>query len=92
MEDTELRKLVQKNTEMTQEVLSVVKSIKKYIIWQRVFGILKLLIILVPIVLGIIYLPPLLKGAIDQYKEIIDITVDPVNNINLDSIKTLIDL
>ena len=39
--------------------------------WQNVWSFLKILIIVVPIVIGIIYLPPLLKGVFQQYQSLL---------------------
>ena len=68
MED-EIKKLLEKNLELTEEIYKMVKGIKKYIFWQKVFSFLKILIIVVPIIIGIIYLPPLLKrfSAIPEF-------------------------
>lgn len=66
----ELKDLLQENLELTKEVRAMVDHINRYVAWQRIFGILKVLIILVPIILGIIYLPPLFK---DLYKQVFSI-------------------
>jgi uncharacterized protein Yka (UPF0111/DUF47 family) len=67
--DDELRELLKKNLAATEEVLKLVKKIKTYWAWQRAYFVLKLLIIAVPIVLGIIYLPPLLEEVSQQYQQ-----------------------
>jgi len=70
MED-EIKKLLEKNLELTEEVHKMVKSVKSYMLWQNIFSFLKILIIVVPIVIGIIYLPPLLKGVFQQYQSLL---------------------
>ena len=70
MED-EIKKLLEKNLELTEEIHRMVKSIKSHIFWQNVFSFLKILIIVVPIIIGIIYLPPLLKGVFQQYQSLL---------------------
>ena len=47
------------------------KKIKGYIAFQKFMSIIYILLIVVPIILSIIYLPPLLKGVFDQYKDIL---------------------
>ncbi len=69
--DEEIKKLLEKNLELTEEIYKMTKSIKSFVIHQRIFGILKLLIIIVPIVLAAIYLPPLLEGVIGQYQDLL---------------------
>lgn len=63
-----LEELLRQNLELGQETLKIVKYIKRYVIWQRIFGILKFLFIVVPIILAIIYLPPMLKDLQESYK------------------------
>ncbi|MFA4834246.1 MAG: hypothetical protein WC619_05415 [Patescibacteria group bacterium] len=70
MED-EIKKLLEENLKLTGEIHKMVKSIKSYMFWQNVWSFLKILIIVVPIVIGIIYLPPLLKGVFQQYKSLL---------------------
>lgn len=68
-----LKELLEKNIKLTEEVREMTIHIKKFIYWQRIFGFLKLFIILIPIILSIIYLPPLLDGLIEQYQSILGI-------------------
>jgi hypothetical protein len=70
--DQEIKELLEKNLEMNKEIREMVKSIKTYIIWQRVWFVLKLVIIIIPITLGFIYLPPILSDIFEQYKGVLD--------------------
>lgn len=70
-ESSHIKELLEKNLELTQEIFKMTKSIKSYIVWERVFGVIKLLLIVVPIILGVIYLPPLLKNVIGQYQSLL---------------------
>ena len=89
MENEEIKKLLKKNLELTEEIHGMVKSVKRYVIWQRVFSILKILIILVPIILGIIYLPPIAKRAYEQYKEIMGFSSNPID-ISVENLKSIL--
>jgi len=71
-----LEELLEKNIKLTEEVRDMTIHIKKFIYWQRIFGFLKLFIILIPIILSIIYLPPLLGQVFEQYQSIIGIQED----------------
>ena len=53
--DQDLKKILKQNTEINQQILETVKYIKRYVIFQKIWGGLKLLIILIPIILGIIF-------------------------------------
>ena len=84
-ENNKIEKLLEKNIEMTEEVYQMTKKINKFVFWQKIFQTINILIIVVPIVLGIIYLPPLLKGVVGQYQKVLEI--DGVNgNSGLDYI------
>ncbi len=84
-ENNKIEKLLEKNIEMTKEVYQMTKKINKFVFWQKIFQTINILIIVVPVVLGIIYLPPLLKGVVGQYQKVLEI--DGVNgNSGLDYI------
>lgn len=44
---------------------------RKYIMWGRVMAFIYLLLIIVPLILAVIYLPPLLSNVIEPYKELL---------------------
>ena len=81
--DEEIKKLLEKNLELTEEIYKKAKYMKRYVIFQQIFCILKILIIVVPIVLGIIYLPPLLKNVYSQYHELLNLG-GKVDTIDID--------
>ena len=69
----EFKKILEENLKLSQEIQENTKYIKKYVIWSQVFGVIKVLLIVVPIVLGILYLPSLLGSALAPYKELLQI-------------------
>lgn len=58
--------LLRRNLEISEELLVKTNYIKSYVKWQKIFGLINFLIIIIPIVIGIIYLPPLIKDYLDQ--------------------------
>lgn len=56
---SQLKKLLQDNLEYSKSIYLLVKKIQRWLLWQRIFSVLKWLMILIPIILGIIYLPVL---------------------------------
>lgn len=48
-----------------------IKKTKSYIRWQKIYSLLTVLFIVVPIVLGFIYLPPFLRQFVDSYKSVL---------------------
>lgn len=69
----ELKKLLQQNLKISKELLGTTKKINKYLLMQRVWGFLKILIIIVPIALGILYLPPIIKNLVEPYQDLLRI-------------------
>lgn len=66
----EIKESVQENSKSLQEMQKQLKFIHNYIFWQRIWGTAKVLFFIIMIILGVIYLPPLIQNAIAPYKEI----------------------
>ena len=71
-QNDDVKNLLEKNLELTQEIHGMMKSVKRYMLWQRIMGIIYFLLIVVPIVLSILYLPPLMKNLFGQYQQILN--------------------
>jgi hypothetical protein len=71
--DQEIKELLKENLKLNKEIHEMVKSVKTYIVWQRVWFVLKILIIAVPLILGFIYLPPILSDMFERYKETLSV-------------------
>jgi hypothetical protein len=57
-------------------------GIKNYVFWARVGGFLKILLIIVPLVLSILFLPPLLKNVLGQYSDLLGGGANSTNILN----------
>jgi len=75
MTDEQIKELLEENKKINQETLELVKYIRRYVVFQQVFGVIKVLLILIPVVLGIIYLPPILDKIFEQYSRVLDLGV-----------------
>lgn len=84
--DEEIKKLLEQNLEMTKEIHDMVHKIKNYINLQKFLSLFYFLLIVAPIILGLIYLPPLLKGLYSQYTSILNIPDTGIEMPNLDEI------
>lgn len=62
-----LEDLLKKNIELSQEILGLARYIKNYVFWQQIFSWIKFALIAIPIILGLIYLPPLVRDMLDSY-------------------------
>jgi hypothetical protein len=69
--EEEIKKLLEKNLELTRATYSMVKDIRSYVRWQKFWGWFKFLIIVAPTILAIIYLSPLINNVIKQYQELL---------------------
>ncbi len=67
----ELAKLTKDNLQRSEEILAIAKDIKKYIRLTQLWTTFRLLLIVIPIVLGLIYLPPLVKDILSSYKSLL---------------------
>ncbi len=94
--DEELKELIKKNVEMTGEILKISKTLKRHIISQQIFGIIKMIFIVVPVILGIIYLPTIYNNLMEMYKEFLNIpnlntmNQNVINQISPELIKKLL--
>jgi hypothetical protein len=66
----ELKALVSQSLKNSEEALEKVRWIKKYLKWQQIMGFVNVLFILIPIILGLVYLPPLLKDYLQQFSSL----------------------
>ena len=87
--DEEIKEVLKKNLELTQDIHRMVKKINKFIIWQQVIGVIKILLIVVPLVLGAIYLPSLLQNAFEPYKELLEVGQEGQEILKLDKASIL---
>jgi len=63
----EQTELLRRNLEVSEDILKKTEYIKKYIKWQKIWGVVNILIIVIPLVLGVVYLPPLFKDYLNQF-------------------------
>ena len=66
----EQNELLRRNLEVSEKILEETEDIKKYIKWQKIWSVVRLLIILIPIVIGLLFLPPLIKNYVDQFSSL----------------------
>jgi hypothetical protein len=100
-ESEQIKELLEKNLKLTEEIYAMTKKMKSHMAFQRVVSWFYLFIIIAPIILGLIYLPPLLSGLFDQYKDVLNFqagsggTIQGLLNggtggLNADTIKSLL--
>ena len=62
----EQTELLRRNLVVSEDILKKTEYIRKYIKWQKIWGIINILIILIPIIIGVVYLPPFFKDYLSQ--------------------------
>jgi hypothetical protein len=63
--------------QLSEKLLEDNRKIKYRITMMTIGSYLRLLLFLAPIIIGIIYLPPIFKDILEQYKSILNIGVNP---------------
>lgn len=66
----ELEKEVEGQRKLLEQVVGRSEEMHRYLIMRRVWIVIKVLVIVVPLVFAIIYLPPIIERAIAPYREI----------------------
>jgi hypothetical protein len=66
--------LLAENIELNKQILESVNATRKYIKFIRIANILKFLLIFIPLVIALIYVPPLLQKVLGVYDELLGIS------------------
>ena len=67
---TQIKGLLKQNIEYSKKMLVLEEKNRKYILWIKIINLIKLVVILVPIVLAIIYFPPFIRDFLEEYREL----------------------
>jgi hypothetical protein len=67
----EIKKMLRQNAESIEDIQRRMMRFENYLRWQKIWAITKILIIAVPIILSIIYLPPLFRETFHAYQELL---------------------
>ncbi len=66
-----LEELVRENLKLTQEIIEHTRKTRRYILFGQVLNVVKVVLIAGPVILAIIYLPPLLGQWFSAYTELL---------------------
>ena len=87
-----IAEMVETNLKVSEQILQTTLKIKKYILWLKIMNIVKVLLVVIPLILGFLFLSPYLKSmqsAFSTYGELLGIDNSSNNkasqNINGDS-------
>ncbi len=76
----ELKKLLIKNIDYSKMILESTEKTRKYIMWLEIINMAKIILIIVPIILGIIYGIPFFQDVFDKYGSLMR-EIDKVKSI-----------
>ncbi len=87
----DIRSILEENNRLLKEVQAGNARLERYLRWNRIWSGLRLLIILIPILLGIIYLKPYAQNLFGTYQDLLGGTnTSPgVSNQSLDILEQL---
>jgi len=67
----ELRQLLEDNLNYTKACYALLDRWRRWVFWNRVWGVVKFFLIVVPLVISAIYLPPIIQGYVQQYVKLL---------------------
>lgn len=71
-ENQEIKELLEKNLALSEKTVEDLARVRNFIKWQNIWSTVRLLIIVIPIALGFIYLPPLIKDVLNDYIQLLN--------------------
>ncbi len=74
-----IEELLEENQRLLQVILKNSEKTRKYILWGRVVSTIYLIVVVAPIILAIIYLPPLIRQITQPYRELLSSTPEKGN-------------
>lgn len=70
--EEDVKKLLEEQLALTRQTHEMVRKVQRYLAWQRAISVLYLVLILAPIVVALVYLPPVIRPLLDQYQLLLD--------------------
>ena len=69
--NTSIEQLLKENLELTREIHEHTRKTRRYLLFAQILNVIKVILIVGPIILAILYLPPLIRQALGMYTELI---------------------
>jgi hypothetical protein len=79
--DEEIKQLIKQNQETLQTLEKRVKKVQKNMMWQTIGGYLRIILVVGPIVLGIIYLAPFVQKYMPAMRSSLELFENIPNNL-----------
>lgn len=66
----ELKALLEQNLHYSKLIYANTQKIRRFMFWRLVFNIIAMIILLAPLIVALVYLPPVLRDMYDQYQQL----------------------
>jgi hypothetical protein len=86
IDNLSLRKELAEQREILLRIYENTRKTRRYILIGKIISVIYLILVIAPLILAAIYLPPLLKNAIEPYKELLGADNKASQNIDLKNI------
>lgn len=86
---TDINKELQEQREILLKIYEQMRKTKRYIMIGRIISLVYFLLIVVPIILAVIYLPPLINDMVEPYQQLMGQT-NNIKSVDMDKINDLI--
>ena len=64
---SDLKSLLEENVKLSKAILRSTEKTRKYIRWMQIISIARILLIIIPLVIAILYIPPFLSKLNDIF-------------------------
>jgi hypothetical protein len=75
----EEKELLRRALTLSEENNTILKKLERHVRWQSYWGFIKILIFVVPLILGYLLLQPYLGSALNTYQEVRGLINNPEN-------------
>jgi hypothetical protein len=89
--EEDIKKMLDEIYDLNQKTYKMTRKMSHYMAWSQFWSIIKILVIVVPLVLGYYYLSPLVKNAFNQYNQLLGGINNPQETLK-DTLKNGLDL
>ena len=81
-QEENVKNLLEENLRLTKEIHQMSRRISRHVTFQKIMSLIYFLLIVVPLILGAIYLPTLIQSFLSPYQELLDSGKNMGNTLN----------
>ncbi|MFH0874224.1 MAG: hypothetical protein V1846_05305 [Candidatus Komeilibacteria bacterium] len=83
--DEEIKKILDQQSQDLADIKVQLVKIRRHFVWEQVWSVVRILLIVVPLIVAYIVLMPMLQQALAQYQDLSSSLKNPAggNNLNL---------